>query len=174
MPYVTDEIYSKLPFRDSENIMISAYPTYNSKLNFKSAEEEINHVVDFIKLFRNIKQENNIGKEFKVKFNSDIPDLIVKMLKLNEHIVNDTLDITKYQVTDNNYSLDIYYQKEMTEEDRKLLENQITNLQNSIQRREKLLSNQGYLTKAPKELVEGEKMKLEEEKNLLKKLTQKN
>lgn len=26
MPYVTDEIYSMLPIRDAENIMVSSYP----------------------------------------------------------------------------------------------------------------------------------------------------
>ncbi len=170
MPYVTDEIYSKLPFSDSPNIMISDYPKYNSKMLFKKEEEEVTHIVDFIKLFRNVKQENNIGKDFKVKFNTNIPDLVIKMLKLESHITEKDINTTKYPVTDNYYSLDIYYEKELTEGDKKLLENQIENLKSSIARRQKLLSNEGYLTKAPKELVDGEREKLKEEENLLEKL----
>ncbi len=169
MPYVTDEIYNKLPFKDSENIMISKYPMYDKKMIFKE-EEEVNHIIDFIKVFRNIKQEQGIGKEFKVKLNSKFDDLIIKMLKLDSHIIDKELDITKYNVTNNYYTLDLYYEKQETENDRILKEKQIESLKNSILRREKLLSNEGYLTKAPKELVESEKAKLKEEKELLEKL----
>ncbi len=170
MPYVTDEIYDKLPFKDQENIMISKYPIYDKKMIFKE-EEEVNHIIDFIKVFRNIKQEQGIGKEFKVKLNSKFDDLIIKMLKLESHIIDKELNITKYNVTNNYYTLDLYYEKQETENDRILKEKQIESLKNSISRREKLLSNEGYLTKAPKELVENEKIKLKEEKELLEKLT---
>ena len=44
---------------------------------------------------------------------------------------------------------------------------QIDSLKNSIARREKLLSNQNYVSKAPLELVNQEKEKLEEEKKML-------
>ena len=125
---------------------------------FNEEENEIEHIIDFIKIFRNIKQENNIGKEFKIKIeNSD--DLIIKMLKLTDHITNDTLDMTKYHITNNYYSLDLYHEKVLTESDRLLKEKQIETLKSNIARREKLLSNEGYVNKAPKELVESEKEK---------------
>ena len=168
MPYVTDEIYDKLPFKDSENIMISCYPTYSKKYIF-DCEIEFDRIIDFIKVFRNIKQENNIGKDFKVKL-ENVDDLIIKMLKLTDHIVESDLDITKYHITNTYYSLDLYYEKVLTEEDRLLKEKQIETLKSNISRREKLLSNPGYVNKAPKALVEGEKIKLEEEKLLLEKL----
>ena len=170
MPYVTDEIYDKLPFKDSSNIMISNYPKANQNLIFEKDEEEINHIIDFIKTFRNIKQENNIGSDYQVKLENKLDKLIIKMLKLDSHITNEELNITKYHVTNNYYSLDIYYEKVLTEEDIRLKEKQIETLKNNIVRREKLLSNEGYINKAPKELVESEKQKLEEEKMLLEKL----
>ena len=170
MPYVTDEIYSKLPFTDSENIMISNYPTYNKKLIDEKSEQEIEHIIDFIKVFRNIKQENNIPKDFKVKLITNLDDLIIKMLKLTDNITGEELNITKYHITNNYYSLDLYYEKVLTEEDIKLKEKQIETLKSNISRREKLLSNPGYINKAPKELVMSEKIKLEDEKKLLEKL----
>ena len=172
MPYVTDEIYDKLPFKDSSNIMISNYPESNNELIFENEEELVNHIIDFIKTFRNIKQENNIGSDYKIKLETKLDDLIIKMLKLDSHITEDNLEITKYHVTNNYYSLDIYYEKVLTEEDIKLKEKQIETLKNNILRREKLLNNEGYLNKAPKELVESERQKLEEERNLLEKLCQ--
>ncbi len=170
MPYVTDEIYDKLPFKDSENIMISEYPKYNKKLIFENEEEEVEHIIDFIKIFRNVKQENGIGKDFQVKLNSKFDDLIIKMLKLEEHITNKNLEITKYHVTNNYYSLDLYYEKVLTGEDKKNQEKQLETLKSNIARREKLLANEGYLKNAPKELVESEKEKLKNERELLAKL----
>ena len=64
----------------------------------------------------------------------------------------------------------MYYEKVISEEDKLLKQKQIESLKNSIARREKLLSNEGYLNKAPKELVLSEKEKLEQEKTLLLKL----
>lgn len=170
MPYVTSEIYDKLPFKDSENIMISDYPKYNKKLIYEDETESVEHLINFIKVFRNIKQENNIGKDFKVKLNTEFDQLIIKMLKLDDHIVDNDLEITKYNVTNNYYSLDLYYEKVVSDEDKKNLEKQILTLQSNIARREKLLANPGYLNKAPKELVESEKEKLASEKELLQKL----
>ena len=170
MPYVTDELYDKLPFKDSENIMISKYPTFNKKLIFEDSLEHVEHLIDFIKVFRNTKQENNIGSDFKVKLQSNFDDIILKILKLNEHIITSDLNITKYNVTNNYYTLDLYYEKVLTDEDKLLQQKQIENLKNSIARREKLLANEGYLNKAPKELVESEREKLQNEKDLLEKL----
>ena len=53
MPYVTEEIYQKLPIKDSESIMISNYPEYNKKLIFQV--EEVDSALEFITLFRNTK-----------------------------------------------------------------------------------------------------------------------
>ena len=170
MPFVTDEIYDKLPFKDATNIMISKYPKYSKKYLYEE-EMEVEHIIEFIKVFRNIKQENNVGASYKVKLRSDLPEIIIKMLKLEEHIVDEELAITKYNVTNNYYTLDLYYEKVLTKEDILLQEKQIENLKNSIARREKLLSNPGYLNKAPKELVASEKEKLASEKELLEKLS---
>ena len=47
---------------------------------------------------------------------------------------------------------------------------QIKTLTESIERREKLLSNQNYVTKAPTNIVEMDRKKLEEEKKKLEEL----
>ena len=54
----------------------------------------------------------------------------------------------------------------------KLYKKQINTLKANIERRTKLLNNPGYVNKAPKELVESEKTKLAEEKDLLASLMQ--
>lgn len=166
MPYVTDEIYSMLPIRDAENIMVSSYPLVNEEFNFDNEEKETEEIIGFIAAFRNVKQENAISKDAKVMVNFD-NSLINKMLKLDGNLVNDKLSIKEYKVSYGKLEALIYYEKEVTEEDILAKEKQIESLKASILKREKLLSNAGFVSKAPEKLVNDEKRKLEEEKKLL-------
>ena len=166
MPYVTDEIYSMLPIRDAENIMISSYPLVNEEFNFDSEEKETEEIIGFIAAFRNVKQENAISKDAKVMVNFD-NSLINKMLKLDGNLVSEKLSIKEYKVSYGKLEAIIYYEKEVTEEDILAKEKQIESLKASILKREKLLSNAGFVSKAPEQLVNDEKIKLEEEKKLL-------
>ena len=166
MPYVTDEIYSMLPIRDAENIMVSSYPLVNEEFNFDNEEKETEEIIGFIAAFRNVKQENAISKDAKVMVNFD-NSLINKMLKLDGNLVSEKLSIKEYKVSYGKLEAIIYYEKEVTEEDILAKEKQIESLKASILKREKLLSNAGFVSKAPEQLVNDEKRKLEEEKKLL-------
>ena len=166
MPFVTEEIYGMLPIKDAESIMISDYPTYDKKYVFKEEERIIDDKIDFIKKFRNIKAENNMTKELKVLFENP-DDLVINMLKLQDNLINEELDIKSYKVVSNNIKATIYFEKQETEEEKELKNNQIKQLQESIARREKLLSNENYVNKAPSNIVEMDRQKLKEEKEKL-------
>ena len=165
MPFVTEEIYQMLPFKDQESIMISEYPKYNEKLDFQSLEFE--KVINYITYFRNKKAENNITSEFEVVTNID-NELILKMLKLNDKIVKESNLKGSLNVSLDKYELIIYYDnsKQQTEELENLIKEKETLLK-SIQRRENLLSNQNYVSKAPEKIVASERENLENEKNKL-------
>ena len=169
MPYVTDELYSNLPSHE-ENIILSSYPVYKKEEVFTKEYEEFNNIIEFIKVFRNVKLENKIGKDFGIKLNNNEDySLIFKLLRINleEH---NNLNGTKYSVIYKDYNLDIFYEKELTEEAIALLNKQISDLESSIERRKKLLSNENYVNKAPKELVEKERLTLKDEEEKLAKL----
>ncbi len=164
MPFVTEEIYKMLPVKDSESIMISKYPEYNKEYIFVKEELAVDDAVEFIKNFRNIKAENNITKELKVMFDTnDDNDLIVKMLKLDDSIVKEPLGINAYKVFSNRVKATIFFEKKETDAERLAKEAQIKTLEASVARRQKLLSNENYINKAPKNIVELDKQKLEEE-----------
>jgi valyl-tRNA synthetase len=168
-PFITDEIYNMLPIKDAENIMISSYPTYNKNLDFKYAEDKINDQIEFIKLFRATRVENNITSEFKVTFNNNLDyELIIKMLKLTSHIVEDKINTKNFDVQYKEYNATIYFEHQETDEEKELREKQILSLKNSIKRRQGLLANENYVNKAPKELVEKERITLQEEEKQLK------
>ena len=171
MPFVTDEIYSRLPVKDSTDIMISSYPKYNKNLIFESSLKEVDSQIEFIKCFRNIKTENNIGKDMKVMFDSTGDNsLIIKMLKIEENIITTPLDIKSYKVISNNIKATIFFLKVEREQDKELKDKEIKTLTESIERREKLLSNENYVNKAPKNIVELDRIKLQEEKKKLEEL----
>ena len=175
MPYVTEEIYSMLPIKDAESIMISSYPVYDKNRKYLEETKLIVNTLDFVTTVRNKKQELNIGKDYKVKIeinNIYIKELVKDMLKLNNKEVIDNNDgssvvnITKYD-----FSIDIIYDNSQNKEEleRKQAE-EIKKLTESIARRKKLLSNSNYLNKAPSEIVAKEKKALEEELSQLESL----
>ena len=169
MPYVTDELYNSLPIHE-EDIILSKYPEYNKDEIFTKECEKFDNIIEFIKVFRNVKLENKIGKDFGIKINSnDDYSLIFKLLRINpdEHT---KISGTKYSCIYKNYNVDLYYEKEITEEDMMLKNKQISDLEASLARRKNLLSNENYLNKAPKELVEKEKITLKDEEEKLAKL----
>ena len=170
IPFVTEEIYSMLPIKEKESIMISSYPKYDKKYIFNDEELIIDDTIEFIKSFRNIKAENNIGKDLKVLFEEGKNDLVIKMLKLDNCLVDSALDIKSYKVMSNNIKATIFFEKVETEEDKALKQSQIDSLKASIERREKLLSNENYVNKAPKKIVEMDRQKLVEEKSKLEEL----
>ena len=163
MPYVTEEIYQMLPFKDSESIMISNYPEYNQNLVFETSK--VDEAIEFITLFRNKKKELNI-KNFSIVNhikNEEISTLILNMLKLNDKQANDNYQLNQI-VKLNNLSIEILYNNEIDHE--KEIENLIKEkekLEASIERRKKLLSNENYVNKAPANVVENDRIQLEKE-----------
>ncbi len=171
MPYVTEEIYSMLPVKEEESIMISKYPKHSKKYVFELEEKIVDDEIEFIKNFRNTKAENNITKEFKVMFDTeDNNDLIVKMLKLEDKLVSTPLGDKAYKVFSNHVKATIFFEKIETEADKALKEGQIKALTASIERRKKLLANENYVNKAPAHIVEMDRKKLEEETKKLEEL----
>jgi valyl-tRNA synthetase len=171
MPFVTEEIYQMLPIKEFESIMISSYPKYDKKQVFEVEEEIVEDEITFIKNFRNVKAENNITKDMKIMFDTDDDnELIVKLLKLTDNVINEPLGMNAYKVFSTRVKATIYFEKQMSEADEELRQQQIKSLEDSIARREKLLANENYVNKAPANIVEMDRQKLEEEKKKLEEL----
>ena len=171
MPFVTEEIYQNLPFKECESIMVSDYPKYDKELVFEDDYNNMEKIIEFIRKFRNVIGENKIPKTAKVRINNNNNyDLICKILKLKDRIITDKLNMTSYDVSVYDYSMTIYFEKE---ENMELINKEIELLKSNIERRNKLLSNTSYVNKAPEKLVNEERTKLELEKNKLEELLKK-
>ena len=169
MPYVTEEIYSKLPVKDSDALIISNYPEYKNELVFKEECEIEEKVLEDIVAIRNIKAINKIGKDAKVNFitKEELIPIYASQLKIKEeNLCSDDPD----NMISSNYKskyIDITYFFEKEEIDEKAKEEEIKKLQQSIERRKKLLSNDNYVNKAPANIVELDRKKLAEEEEKL-------
>jgi len=182
MPYVTDEIYESLPVKEHENIILSSYPKYNKEFEFKDSEKKIDIIIDVITTLRNVKKENEIPKGFGIvnNFSSEYKDIIeenseilTKMLKCD--IISSRQEgLTEISVAFPYGALVLYYEgKALTSDDMENIKKEIEGLKNSIERRQKLLSNEKYVQNAPSKIVEEERQKLNEEENKLKTLLEK-
>ncbi|MDD2181673.1 MAG: valine--tRNA ligase [Bacilli bacterium] len=174
MPYVTEEIYLKLP-NTIASIMISDYPQYNKEYEFTSDVNNINKVIEIITKIRIIKNEKNIGSNFMLvnKLNENhkflINDNRVIFEKLLKCSLVDEIDNEKTteEITFTYGEVIIAYIGKEVEEDIESLKQEQEKLMSSISRRQKLLSNIGYINRAPEKIVKDEKNKLEEEIILL-------
>ena len=169
MPFVTEEIYSMLPIKEYDSIMIAKYPEFNKQEVFKDELEELDKIIKDIIAIRNMKAVNNITKDSYVEIEVDenIKNIYISQLKIKEEQLE---SISKEEYLSCNYKSNLvnitYYYKGSEEDTSKVLD-EIKNLESSIERRTKLLSNENYVNKAPKNIVDMDRKKLEEEKERL-------
>lgn len=172
MPYVTEEIYQNIPLHD-ESIMISDYPQYNK--NFEFDATFVDNLIELIKGFRNIKSENNIKNPKLIyetsqeQFINSNKDILEKLLKLDSNTIidskNNNEELTIIPLTLTFGNIKIGFIKEINiEEELEKLNKEKESLENSIIKREKLLSNENYTSKAPKAVVDKDRNQLEIEK----------
>ena len=168
MPYVTEEIYQMLPIKDAKSIMISKYPVVED-YNYTSELETIDKVLEDIVSIRNLKQSNNITKDAKVKVTVKqlLKSIYYSQLKIKEENLVDSeiTDMLSSNYQSKNIDITYYYHGSKEDESKKIEE--INKLKASIERREKLLANSNYVSKAPANIVEADRKKLLEEKEKL-------
>ena len=170
MPYVTEEIYSKLPIKEEKSIMITKYPKVNKEFIFIDDSTKLSKILEDIVSIRNMKAINKIPKDSKVLIKTD--DNLISIYKSQLRIIDENICNASIENMENsNYKskyIDItyFYHKEV--EDQSIKQEEIKKLEESIARRKKLLSNENYVNKAPKNVVDMDRIKLQEEEEKLK------
>lgn len=173
IPFVTEEIYSYLPNRD-ECIMRSQYPTYNPKYNYKKDAEKMDAVMDIIKAVRQIKVQAGASATKKVeliivtdnkKLINDCADFIYKLAGVSEIVfVNSKSEIQGKVFTQVLNTFELYVPLgDLVDVEKEIerLKGELEKVEGEIERANGKLANAGFIAKAPKQLVEQEKQKLE-------------
>ena len=168
MPFVTEEIYQKLPIK-KESIMLSSYPVYDKKYIFETEEKEMETIITEITNIRNFKVDNNIPKECNIIIStkSEYETIFKNALKIKDNLLKFN-NITSLEYTSPIIKITYSFEKqeEINLNDKLMEEKEI--LLNSINKRKNLLNNDNYINKAPKNIVDLDREKLKEEEERLK------
>ena len=171
MPFITEEIYMNLKHND-ESIMISAWPKYDEENNYKQEEEDIELIKEIIKNTRNIRANMNVAPSRKASMifvteNSRVIEegksFIEKLASADKIIIQkDKSGISDTAVSIAAPGMEIYIPfDELVDIDKEIerLEKELLTYKNEIKRVEKMLSNEGFVAKAPASKIEEEKAK---------------
>ena len=172
IPFVTEEIYDHIPGANG-SIMVSDFPKYNSKLVYRKERAATEKIMDIIKSVRNIKAETGAAPSAKVdmfvvttnkKAIENGSAYIRKLANVGEiRFVESKESIEEKVVSKILDGVEIYIPLgELVDYDKELarLKGELEKTENEIRRAEGKLNNQGFVAKAPKALIDGEKAKL--------------
>ena len=186
MPFITSKIYDNLVKYDDKDLMVSSW-SEKENIDYEKEEEFIEKIKDIIVEIRNIRATKNIhpSKKSKLifitnKYEHEIEEIKDILLKLgygssleikvdNKEIPEDSINIIQERI-------ELYIPQEGLidkEEERKRLEEEKEKLEAEVLRCEKMLSNPGFVNKAPKAKVEEEQEKLKNYKEMLDKVLEK-
>ena len=184
MPFVTTEIYRELIQYNNKDLIISDWPETLQEIEFVNEGEFVERLKRIIIGIRNTRANMNVHPSKKSnlifvtqKFETQIKEAKDFLLKLGfgdelfiqkdkQGIKENAISILEDGIElymPNEGLIDIEKEKERLTEEKKKLEAEVL-------RCEKMLSNEGFINKAPKSKIEEEKAKLEKYKNMLEKV----
>ncbi|MCU9592864.1 valine--tRNA ligase [Caldibacillus thermolactis] len=173
MPFVTEEIWQNLP-HEGESITTAPWPTVNEAYTDKEASAQMKLLVEIIRSVRNIRAEVNTPLSKKIKMIiSAHDDNTLQTLKMNQSYIERFCNPETLQIALNVDSpekamtavvsgAEIYLPLEGLidiEEEIARLEKELEKLNKEVERVEKKLSNENFVSKAPKAVVEAEREK---------------
>ena len=170
MPYITEEIWQTLT--DGASIlMLEKYPVYDESLNFSAEEIDFGKIIAAIKAVRNIRSEMNVVPSVKAKLYIETaqPEVFANGIMFFERLASaseveilDKADV-KDAVTAVTDAARIFIPLSDivdTEKERARLDKEKKKVQKDIDFLSGKLNNQGFLAKAPEQLIAAQKEKL--------------
>ena len=183
MPFITEEIWQTLP-HSGDSIMVSPWPVYDENYVFLKAEEDMEHIMTAVRAVRNRRAEMNVPPSKKASL-----DIVTKETELfadSAKYFQRLASATSLRVSDDEsvFELDgsvsvvtdvatIYLpMAELVdfEAERKRLSKELEEVEKKLAQINGKLNNQGFLAKAPANVIEEQKsnqVKLNEKAELL-------
>ena len=172
IPFITDEIYRNLP-NTQGTIMLQAFPRYNSRLAYKKDAAAFGVVMDVIKAVRAAKTELDCPPSRKVslyiitdskRLISANSDSILKLAGAKEiHFIQTPEEAGENAVAKVLAGGTVFIPMgDLVDLDKEKarLEGELEKVTGEIRRADGKLQNSGFLSKAPKKLVDEERAKL--------------
>lgn len=181
MPFLTEKIYKELE-TDKTSIMLEKWPEIKEEFIYEKEEKDIELIKNIIVNIRNIRANMNVVPSKKTKLifvTKKYKELIEQMentlKKLgfadNIKIQEEKLYIPSNAISIINDGVEVFIPfEELVDIEKELLRLNVEKekLEAEVERATKMLSNEGFVSKAPKAKIEEEKAKLEKYQEMLK------
>ena len=182
MPFVTSEIYSKLVNSDEKDLMVSDWPETKERINYDETKDFIENIKEIVIQIRNIRANMNVHPSKKSKlilvtteYKNEIEQsksFIEKIGFANEIIIQenkDNIPNNAISIIANGTQVYIPFEELVdVEQEHKRLEEEKKKVLSEIERASKMLSNPGFVNKAPEAKINEEKAKLAKYQDMLK------
>ncbi len=182
MPFITEELFLHIQ-NTEESIMISQWPIYKEEWNYRENEREIDAVKEAVRGIRNVRAEMNVAPSKKVQVfvvseKEDVRDIFERsrvffktLAHASEVLVQPDKtgvgeDAVSVAVTDATVYMPLAELVDIEKEIERL-EKEREKMRKEVDRVEKKLSNQGFVAKAPQNVIEEERAKEEKYKAIL-------
>lgn len=168
MPFITEEIWQNLPHDDKESITVSEFPKEDPGYSSPQAEEEMSLVMAVVMGIRNIRGEMNISPSLELKATVRVQDdkvkeilernllYIERLAKGKEIKIGRDLEKPKMAATAISEGIEIYVPLEGIldiDGERSRLMKDLEKVEREIVILSKKLTNEDFLTKAPRDVV---------------------
>ncbi|MCK5450463.1 MAG: valine--tRNA ligase [Candidatus Omnitrophica bacterium] len=173
MPFITEEIWQRIPDEENKWIMISSWPNSDKTYDNQKASEDMEKIIGLITSVRNVRSFWNINESVDVVVNAgnvENKELILSNTKLIERLAKCKVRSVGEKVSRPDQSVaslvkgirifiplgdTVDIEKEKTRVDKK-----IEGLKKHLDGIDRKLKNEGFLKKAPEEVVAKEKEKI--------------
>ena len=186
MPFVTSEIYENLVNYNDKELMMTHWPKSKQRVDYDESKDIVENLKEIIVGIRNVRANMNIHPSKKAElifvtkdYKKEIEESKEFILKLGFgkelKVQEDKTGIAANAISIISNGIEVYMPFEDLvdiKEEIERLEKEKEKLQSEVVRGEKMLSNPGFVNKAPEEKVNAEKEKLEKYKQALKTVEQ--
>ncbi len=182
MPFITEEIWQTLT--DGASIlMLESYPTFDEKLSFAKEEEDFGKVIAAIKGVRNIRSEMNVVPSVKAKLYIETAEpgvfeqgkvFFERLASASEVEISAKAEIEDAVTVVTDAARIFIPLSDIidTEKERARLEKEKQKAQKDVDFLSSKLSNEGFLAKAPEQLIAAQREKLAKAQEKLEKIEQ--
>ena len=184
MPFVTEEIWQKLP-HEGESIMIAPWPRSEKKYIDKKIEAEVDLILGEIQAIRNVRSAWQINpkeqvsvvvkatRDRELKILQDYSAYIVRMVKISSLQIGKNVARPKESAVANIGRVETYVVLSGLIDiavERQRIEAALTDVSRMLKGLEGRLANEEFTRKAPKDIVDKERKRAEELENRKKRL----
>jgi valyl-tRNA synthetase len=182
MPFITEEIFTTIQDRE-ESIMVSLWPEFKEEWNFETEESEIELIKQAVRNIRNVRAQMNVppskkAKVFVVSEKEDVRNIFEKgkvffatLGYANEVIIQDNkegIDDDAVSTVIENATIFMPFAELVDiEKEIERLKAEEKKLEGELDRVNKKLSNERFISKAPEKVVSEEKAKLEKYSSMM-------